>query len=276
VAPAVRPIRRRLRTRGGFPRQPSGWVVGPPDFVGVGAQRAGTSWWYRLVCDHPMIQRVAVKEWHFFDQYHTRRFSSADVRSYHRHFPRPPGWLTGEWSPRYMHDFWTPALLREAAPDAKILVLLRDPLERYLSGRRHEAAALKRTIVRHRRPYIDAMDANDALDRSLYARQLARLFQHFDPRQVLVLQYERCVREPAAELRRTYDFLGVDAPDHVPEFIAEPASRSHPRTEIAKPALEAARRAIIDDVADLRALVPEVELDLWPSCRPEDAPPISA
>jgi Sulfotransferase domain len=275
VAPAVRPIRRRLRTRGGFPRQPSGWVIAAPDFVGVGAQRAGTTWWYRVVCDHPMIQRVAVKELHFFDPYRTRPFSSADVWSYHRHFPRPAGSLTGEWSPRYMYDFWTPALLRAAAPDAKLLVLLRDPLERYLSGRSHEAAALRWAVLRHR-PYIDAMTANDALGRSLYARQLARLFEHFDRRQVLVLQYERCVRAPAAELRRTYEFLGVDAPDHVPEFIGEHAGRFRPRIEITKPELEAARRAIVDDVANLRALVPEVEVDLWPSCRPDGAPPISA
>src|SRR6266581_2247393 len=107
LAPVGRPILRRWRTRG--------WEVGPPDFVGVGAQRSGTTWWWRLVCDHPRIV-PAEKEFHFFDEYFARQFSEADARAYHRLFPRPSGYLTGEWSPRYMHDFWTPALLRKAAP----------------------------------------------------------------------------------------------------------------------------------------------------------------
>ena len=121
------------------PPRPRDWAIGPPDFVGVGVQRAGTTWWYRLLCDHPSIQRARGKEAHFFDGYFGREFSDSDVEAYHRLFPRPKGSLIGEWSPRYLHDFWTPALLRRAAPEAKILVLLRDPLQRYQSGLRHES-----------------------------------------------------------------------------------------------------------------------------------------
>jgi hypothetical protein len=269
VAPAARPIARRWRTSGlrGYPRQPSGWLIGPPDFVGVGAQRAGTKWWYGLICDHPGVQRAAVKEWHFFDRYYETQFTSDDARAYHRRFPRPSGSLTGEWTPRYLHDFWTPPLLQRAAPDAKILVLLRDPLARYLSGLRHELASVKRAVKRYRRPYIEAMDANDALSRSLYCRQLARIFQSFDRSQVLVLQYERCVKAPALELRRTYEFLGLNDPDHVPTFIEERIGKSYSSVDASQSLADAARSAILEDVTGLRALIPEIELDLWPSCR---------
>jgi hypothetical protein len=268
IAPVARPVARLVRTGGpgGFPRRPSGWLVGPPDFVGVGVQRAGTTWWYDLVCDHPSVHGGAVKECRFFGRYFAAGFSASDLRSYHRQFPRPPGSLTGEWSPRYMHDFWTPPLLQRAAPDAKILVLLRDPLERYLSGLRHEFTPSTRAVWRWR-GYIQAMAVNDALDRSLYGPQLKRLFDCFDRAQVLVLQYERCRAAPAAELRRTYEFLGVNPADHVPSFIEERAGRSYSAMEVPDAAVEAARRVILDDLVDVRALVPEIDLALWPSSR---------
>jgi hypothetical protein len=166
-----------------------------------------------------------------------------------------------------MHDFWTLPLLQRAAPDTKILVLLRDPLERYLSGLRHEFTSAKRAVRRRRRGYVQAMAVNDALDRSLYGTQLRRLFDHFDREQVLVLQYERCRAAPAAELRRTYEFLGANPADHVPPFIEERAGRSYPAIEVSDAAVEAARRAVLDDLADVQALVPEIELALWPSSR---------
>jgi Sulfotransferase domain len=269
VSPVARPVARRLRTggSGGSPRRPSGWAIGPPDFIGVGAQRAGTTWWYGLVCDHPAVHRAAVKECQFFDRHFGTEFSAADVCSYQRQFPRPPGCVTGEWSPRYMHDFWTAPLLRRAAPDAKILVLLRDPLDRYLSGLRHEFASMKRTVRRRRRRYVRAMEANDALERSLYGRQLARLFAWFDRPQVLVLQYERCRQAPATELRRTYEFLGVDPPDYLPTFVDERTGRSYSPITVADEAVHEARRAILEDAVSLHALVPDIDLDLWPSCR---------
>jgi sulfotransferase family protein len=274
VAPVARPVMRRWRAGGSLgrrpPRKPPGWITGPPDFVGVGAQRGGTTWWFGLLCDHPRIQRSG-KELHFFDRYFDREFSDADVGAYHRLFPRPKEYLIGEWSPRYMHDFWTPAMLRMAAPSARILVLLRDPMGRYQSGISHEVAEFMRAVPRRRRQYAGAMTANDALSRSLYARQLQRLLEHFDRRQVLVLQYERCVQDSAGELRRTYEFLGADPVDHVPALLKDRAGRGHPQLHPTDAVAEAARQVILQDVSQVKALIPEIDLDLWPSCRDFDA-----
>jgi hypothetical protein len=229
-------------------------------------QRAGTTWWYRLLCDHPGIQRARGKEAHFFDGYFGREFSDSDVDAYCRLFPRPRGSLIGEWSPRYLHDFWTPALLRRAAPEAKILVLLRDPLQRYQSGLRHELAAVNRAVRRGRRSHFGAMGANESLSRSLYSPQLETLLEQFGRDQVLVLQFERCVQAPAAELRRTYEFLGVEPVDHVPATLSEQVGGAHPRLELTGEVMDAARQMIRRDATRLKALVPEIDLDLWPSC----------
>ncbi len=262
VAPVAQPVTARWRA---FKQRD--WKEGPPDFVGVGAQRSGTTWWYGLLGDHPGIHGGA-KEQHFFDAYFGRVFTDADVAAYHRRFRRPPGKLIGEWTPRYMHDFWTPALLRRAAPEARILVLLRDPLERLRSGLGHELDGFVRDVRTRRRDYAGALVASDALARSLYARQLRGLLEHFDESQVLVLQYERCVADPAAELRRTYEFLGADPADHIPGTLRAPVGRAQPRRELARPVLEPAIDAIREDAAELSAIASGIDLELWPSCRP--------
>lgn len=122
------------------PGCPPGWRVGPPDFVGVGAQKAGTSWWHRLISEHPSValRPDQAKELHYFDSFFDRPFTRADAARYHGFFPRPYGAKSGEWTPRYLTDFWAHEQLRMAAPEAGIIVLLRDPVDRYRSGLTHE------------------------------------------------------------------------------------------------------------------------------------------
>lgn len=115
-------------------------VAGPPDFVGIGTQKAGTTWWFDAICAHPdVFFRADIhKERHFFGRYAVRPFGPADCMQYHDWFPRPPGSMTGEWTPDYIHCPWVPALLAQAAPRARLLILLRDPVERFRSGLAHQ------------------------------------------------------------------------------------------------------------------------------------------
>ena len=167
---------------------------GPPDYVGVGTARSGTSWWDSLVNQHPKAFRNvgAPREMHFFDGLWAGGLRAADIDRYHALFARPAGTISGEWTPGYMLDAWTPALLRQAAPAARLLVLLRDPVERFRSGiTLAEGHATVGSTAR--------AATNAAFSRGLYADQLLRLWRAFPREQVLVLQYERCVAEaPAA------------------------------------------------------------------------------
>ncbi len=235
---------------------PSSWAAGPPDFVGVGVQRAGTTWWYAAIEAHPHVQRVplAPKERHFFDAFHARPFTDGDVRSYHRLFPRRRGALTGEWTPAYLYQHWTPALLARAAPEARILVLLRDPVDRYVSAVSGDERNGRRS---HRR-------ASEAFERGLYHAQLTRLLRHVERERILVLQYERCRTSPVEEIRRTYDFLGLD-PDYVPSELARRTNAS-PTGPVGLPVEleQAVRSAYQADAAALVAEFPEVDPALWP------------
>jgi hypothetical protein len=243
------------------PERPAGWRTGPPDFVGVGAQRSGTTRWYDLIVAHPEVAAPLAtrKELHYFDRFHSEPFGEADAEAYGEYFPRPPGLCAGEWSPSYLPAPRIPAMLAAAAPDARVLVLLRDPVERYISAlERH------RRVARASGRALNAMAPLDAFTRGLYHAQLGRLLERFPRSQVLILQYERCTAEPRSELRSTYEFLGLRQTGFLPSLEA------HPNRQPDKPGLQAeVRAALVDayaeDVARLLASYREIDAGLWPN-----------
>lgn len=194
------------------------------------------------------------KELHYFNRFWGQPFSDEDVATYARHFPRPAGHLAGEWSPGYLSHFWIPALLQRAAPDARLLVLLRDPVERFRSGLGLQSETRR----------LNFTGAGTAFRVGCYGSQLDQLFSHFSPERVLVLQFERCTLDAKGELARTYDFLGLD--DFVPTDIAERRNESR----ATKPTLPDHTRASLirvyePEVRRLVSLVPEIDLSLWPN-----------
>jgi Sulfotransferase domain len=235
-------------------------TTGPPDFIGVGTQRSGTTWWFETLLDHPQIcgPRSGRKEQHLFDQFATRELTEERIARYHRQFPRGPGQIAGEWTPRYMHDFWVPPLIRRAAPGAKLLIMLRDPIERYRSGVPHRAS-------RSADPRMEAVCA-DAAERGRYATQLKRVLAVHERERILILQYERCVAEPASEYRRTLEFLGVD-PDHRNASFetARGTTQAASKHELWPDLMEGLRATLAPEVAELASLVPELDLHLWPN-----------
>jgi hypothetical protein len=233
-----------------------GEVVGPPDFVGVGVQKAGTSWWYDLIVEHPDVyDRAGIpKERHFLTRYGVAPFGPEEVARYHGWFPRRPGTVTGEWTPDYLPYPWVPPLLAQAAPDAKILVLVREPIDRLRSGftfrRRMGAPATTVTMA-------------DAVRQGFAARSLRWVLDAFPAEQVLVLQYEQCRDDPSGQLAATFAFLGLD-PFEPAELRREVNVSTGDKIPL-DPDAEARLVALYhDDVADLASLVPTLDLALWP------------
>ncbi len=148
------------------------------------------------------------KEFHFFDRYWTEDVEPDFAARYARFFPRPDGSITGEWTPGYMCDPWAVPLLAEAAPEARYLIMLRDPVERYRSS---IAPVLRRSRERGYDP-LDIVIANHSVLHSMYYGQVKRALELLGRDRVLVLQYERCVDDPLAQMQRTQRFLGLGAP----------------------------------------------------------------
>jgi hypothetical protein len=223
--------------------------------VGVGAQKSGTSWWFEAICAHPRVSRPprAPKELQYFNRFWRVPFTDASVERYHRLFPRARGRVTGEWTPRYMFDVWTPPLLARAAPDARLLVLLRDPIERYRSGVAAKDARLHGVHL-----------ASEAFARGFYHVQLTQLLEHFERERLLVLQYERCRDRPEDELRRTYAFLGLDVTE-APPVLRRPvnATPASAKRLLERRLLDDLRRAYHDDATRLFGEFPELDPALW-------------
>jgi hypothetical protein len=226
--------------------------------VGIGVQKAGTSWWYELIADHPGVFAGdgIHKERHYLSHFGTRAFGPREVERYHGWFPRPPGTKTGEWTPDYLGFPWVAPLLARAAPHARLLVLLRDPVERFRSGLDFR--------LRQGAPDDEATVA-DAVRQGFYARALAGYRDHFPDDQILVLQYERCVADPEGQLRETYSFLGLD--DYTPEALRRPVNTSGRKRRLDDDTVRRLVDVYAADVEDLTRLVPTVDLSYWPHFR---------
>lgn len=244
---------------------PPGWVTGPPGFVGVGAQRCGTTWWHRQITRHPGVpfkQGLHHKEVHFFDARDGESLGPQDAERYARYFARPAeGGVTGEWTPRYMYDGWPLAQIAQVAPEVRILVMLRDPVDRYASGYARENRLARE---RGEEGILPAM-VEGQRERGFYAGQVERVLEAFPRERVLILQYERCRAEYEEQLERTYGFLGLDPafrPEGWRNAPAEPRERDTPAAERERLAQDYA-----PDVARLAQIAPEVDPALWPSVR---------
>lgn len=240
------------------PALEAGEANGSPEFVGIGVQKAGTSWWYQLVMGHPSVTtRPSVhKERHFFARFGTDGFGASDIADYHAWFPRSIGTITGEWTPDYFDCPWVPSLLAQACPEAKLLLILRDPIQRFRSGMAHRSQSGG--------DHVGSVQVR-AARRSLYADDLRRWLSYFPVEQMLILQYEACVADPARELQRTYEFLGLDAgfgPRNLQESVNKTVQGKSALPEDARERLE---DFVAADIVAVASLVPDLDLSLWPS-----------
>lgn len=253
----------KSRTGKPYPAIPDGWTIGPPDFIGIGVQKAGTTWWWSLLKAHPDMVG-SIKETHQLTRLGWRPMFERDILSYHRYFPRREGSVTGEWTPRYMIMPGVVDTVRACAPEARFLVILRDPVERYRSGvgqwqRRKERTGKRLNLVAGRK---------EAYARSFYGFLLKRYVETFGRERLLVLQFERCKMDPAGEYLRTLRFLGLREWLPPGEMLGKPVNvstmRLSPKALDEPPDLPATLEA---DVRLLGSFAPDLDLSLWPNFR---------
>lgn len=265
----VRARRLRFEHLPAVPECPPGWRTGPPDFVILGAQKSGTTWWFWMIEQHPGVTqpRDQRPELHFFDRLWQTWPDEEQIAAYHRYFPRPEGKLIGEKTPEYLSCAWAPSMLAVAAPEARAIVLLRDPVERFISGLSHydRSGMLSEDLEDGRFLGDRVRVVTDAIARGRYASQLEWLEQAYSRERTLVLQYERCALDPVGQLVRTYEFLGLSPhrpPDHELARMRNEAKLD--KVGVAREHLELLARHYRPEVERLRERVPDLDLSLWP------------
>jgi hypothetical protein len=184
-----------------------------PSFLIIGAEKAGTTWLHDVLRAHPGLFLPDVKEVHYFNRFDSNgreidNFSRRGPDWYRRHFAHAaPGIPTGEATPMYLCDPEAPARIRQTLPDARFIVMLRDPVSRAWSH--YRMARAKQQIDADLDALIDAADAR-FLGRGLYGQQLARWLGLFPRDRFLVLFFEEVMAHPEPALERIADWLGVE------------------------------------------------------------------
>jgi hypothetical protein len=233
-----------------------------PDFLVIGAPKAGTTALYAALAEHPGLYMSAVKEPKFFlsDGPPPTKGGPGDALTYREHIWRKPdyealfdaapaGTLRGESTPLYLYDRAAMGRIRTMVPDAKLIVIVRDPVERAHSNWTHLwSAGLE--------PIGDFVRACEEEDRriaagwasfwhytglSMYGEQLEYLFTLFPREQVLVLRYRLLVDEPAKTLDWICEFLGVE-PGVLTEIPRQNVT-AHPESTLGHRAVSLALRA---------------------------------
>jgi hypothetical protein len=196
-----------------------------PDAVILGAQKSGTSSLHNYLVQHPGVIEPLRKEVHYFDIGYQR-----GEAWYRAHFgPLGAPGLNLDSSPYYLFHPAVPQRLHDLLPQAKLIVLLRDPVRRAYSHYWHErdkgretlafedaiAAEPERLGDSHQQLAAGTLQRSHAhqhfsyLARGRYAEQLERWFELFPREQFLVLRFEDLAREPLAVLNQALGFLGL-------------------------------------------------------------------
>lgn len=178
-----------------------------PDFLGIGAQKAGTTWLYANLRCHPDIFLPDKKELHYFD----RRFHRS-LRSYARYFEAGAGKVKGEITPSYAA--LAPSrirYIRSIMPETKLIFMMRNPIDRAWSQ------ALMNLVVRDKQAF-DAVSDQAFLDhfrheRSIIRGDYNRILDHwlavFPKEQMLVGFFEDISERPTEILTQVFDHIGV-------------------------------------------------------------------
>lgn len=201
-----------------------------PDWLGLGVTRAGTTWFCDLMVLHPRIgltERgedewpkglVGKKELQVLQQ------ESPDLDAYRRRFPSrlrqtgPRSQLVGEFTPRYLRSLWAIEHVREVMPaDAPLIVLLRDPIDRFESAMR----------LRRRRngSWPFQLFQSDVIWSGMYADQLDVWAAALGRGRLMIYQYEQLRRDPVPAVHEVWSRLGLD-----PVPVVDPHRRAHTTT----------------------------------------------
>ncbi len=226
--PLRRTLSRGLRGARVAARRPSASRRQLPSFLIIGSAKGGTTSLHEYLGEHPAVSPPLTKEIHYFD------FNYGRGEGWYRaHFDpaRRAEEISGESTPYYLFHPAVPERVARDLPGAKLIAILRNPIDRAFSQHNHERAsgyeqlsfeqaiaAEPARLAGEEERLLDEPDYrsfahqhHSYLARGRYAEQLERWFRHCERERLLVLSAEELFEDPAAVLTATQRFLGLEA-----------------------------------------------------------------
>jgi hypothetical protein len=192
-----------------------------PNFFIVGAQKAGTTSLYFYLKEIPQVYMSPLKELFYFAP-HAVQTSVVDVirdkKEYLRLFENARGYIAvGEATPIYLWDPDAPKLIHQTVPDARIIISLRDPIERaysnYLMKRKYSGmkSSFYDELMRDYKSQEKLFGRSQLyVEFGMYYEQVKRYFDIFGREQVKVIIFEEFVKHPEQSINEILAFLGVN------------------------------------------------------------------
>jgi len=200
-----------------------------PNFIIIGVQRCGTTSLYRYLTSHPNIISASRKEVHFFDNHFNK-----GVNWYYKNFSditklRKKDCITGEASPYYIFHPHAYKRIYNLLPQVKLIVLLRNPVNRAYSHYHHEVRngfetlSFSEAIAKEEERLAGELDKMmkdkyyfsfnynhfSYKARGIYIEQLQKWLKLFEEEQLLILKSEKLYANPQSTINRALDFLGL-------------------------------------------------------------------
>ena len=179
-----------------------------PDFIGIGAIKSGTTWLHACLAEHPEIHTPDTKEIDYFSE----RYELGHDW-YQKLFANPKNLLAGEYTPKYLHNPACAERIHAVTPNAKLLVCLRNPVDRAFS---HFMMA-NRESNQTSNEKIQAFDklirekSNKYVRYGLYENQLKPYVDLFGIKNIHIVLFDDINKNPDKVISDTYTFLGIDA-----------------------------------------------------------------
>jgi hypothetical protein len=193
-----------------------------PNFFIIGEPRSGTSSLHKWLAQHPDIFMSVVKEPHYFSR---AEFPppedeilqiTRDRAAYLNLFADSQNFLgRGESSTYYLADPAAPRLIHQAVPNAKLIAVLRDPVQRAYShyllyDRRGPQTLNFRQTIERQLAGQEPRLVYDLVELGRYHKHLANYYKYFKPEQIMVVMFDDLTKRPAETLHRICQFLEVD------------------------------------------------------------------
>ena len=210
-----------------------------PHFLIVGMMKCGTTTLYEHLTRHPKIKAAATKELHYFSRDFVQRVPvSTWAFEYHELLNKNPNdpndMLYGEASPSYIA---VPERILEFNPETKIIIILRDPVNRAISQIRqyqnHNFRTKAEGYLAHLRSHRDISQVDVVRD-SEYTTRIAKFLEVFRKEKVAVVSFEALVEDPQSVVNSLFEFLKLDPIKIDTEFVGARTSdtKSEDETEI--------------------------------------------
>lgn len=216
-----------------------------PNFIGIGAPKAGTTWIFQILRAHPEVFVTPVKETNFFD-YDT---IEGRLGEYEEHFAAGEGSRAiGEISTRYLgSNRGAPERIHRLLPEVRLFVILRNPADQIYSHYWHLRRQNFHEWDFSRRPLSFEEALSRHPDKLLapadYHRHLRHWLSYFDRSQLLILFHDDLRSRPRTVLRTLFGFLGVD-PEFQPHELGGIGRAGRQGTSPRHPVLERVYRSL--------------------------------